>query len=112
MLAMVVLLMACRPFKNPHNNTVAVALFIILLLWYNSLSYSMQLSLQTLLHWRTFVRHFAEQIILVPPFYGIATTAMRKLLRATKVKLLPTQSYIDISESLPFRLSESQEFSS
>ena len=37
-LAMIILLVGCKPFTNPHHNTAAIVLFVLVLLWYISLS--------------------------------------------------------------------------
>ena len=124
MLAMVILLMACKPFKNPRHNTAAIVLFVIVLLWYISMSYGMQNAVWNLFHWRELVRKFTTSVLLLPPLYGAGlilkcvlprklTKAIRNLLaRAINGRQNRSHQYMDISESLPFRLSNPQEFGS
>ena len=124
MLAMVILLMACKPFKNSHHNTAGIVLFVIVLLWYISMSYCMEMLVWEMFHWRDLVRKFTSSILLLPPLYGAGlilkcvlprklTKAIRNFLaRAIKGRRNRCHQYMDISESLPFRLSNPQEFGS
>ena len=70
-LAMVSLLMSCKPFKNPHHNTATIVLFVVVLLWYISMSYCMEMLVWEIFHWRLIVERFTRFVLFFPPLYGV-----------------------------------------
>ena len=102
-----------KALQVPSSQPISYCFFVILLC-YISMSHCTDVLIWEIFYWRAIVLRFTTLVLLYPPLYVILkcvfpsklTKAIRNLfVRAIKGKQNRSHQYMDISEPLPFRLS-------